>query len=110
MNRKYEVTEEYGDSDVTVGDRYMKIRHIEKRYSCYNLNQDRKIERMKEAITIICEKGKVHFLVNTIKTEKHTNNGISSNKNRLFTRCLMKENQTSQIVQAGESAKENFME
>ena len=30
---KLEQTEEYGIRDVTVGDRYMKIRHTERRYS-----------------------------------------------------------------------------
>ena len=77
MNRNNEEAEEYGVRDVTVGNGYMDIRHIEKRYSATNWNTRPK-ERRKEEKTKICENEKAYVLVNIIKTEKHTNNWISS--------------------------------
>jgi hypothetical protein len=46
VNRNYEEAEEYDVRDVTVGDRYMKRHHIEKRVLCCNLKY--RTERKKE--------------------------------------------------------------
>jgi hypothetical protein len=66
---------------------------------------------MKEMIMIICEKESVHFLVHKIEIKNAQIMGSFLQKlHRQFTGCLIKGNQTSQVVQAGESAKEIFME
>jgi hypothetical protein len=57
----------------------MEIRHIEKRYSATTWNTRPK-ERRKEGKTKICENENVYISVNIIKTEKPTNNWISSTK------------------------------
>ena len=55
MNRNYEEAEEYGVREVTVGDRYMKKRRTEKRYSAAPLNRGPR-ERRKERAMRISEK------------------------------------------------------
>jgi len=55
MNRNYEEAEEYGVRKVTVGDRCMKICHIEKRYSAAPWNKGPRGSRKERAVKI-CEK------------------------------------------------------
>ena len=75
-NPKYEEAEENGVREMTTGDRYMKRRQTEKRYSAATSTAGTK-ERRKEWTMNICQQETVYKLVHTIKTERCSNISIS---------------------------------
>jgi hypothetical protein len=78
---------------MTAGDRYMKRRQIEKRFSATTSNTGTK-ERRKEWIMNICQQEMVYFLLPKIKTEKRTNNSISYTRKCTDFYAVLKEGES----------------